>query len=325
MPSRAKKPLALLLTHSGDFFGIDRVARALRRLGWNALRFDTDTFPAEASLTVERRSEGVDGVLELQRHRVRLSEVRAVWLRRFWPPVLPQSMTPEDRAACAEASWVSLRDALVHLTRCRWVNGFEASERAESKVLQFRLAQRLGLALPDTVLTNSPAAVERFHADYPRVVTKLVTPLTQAMQTERFVYTSELKEDDFRSLDGLRWAPQIFQPLIEKARELRVVIVGDETFVGALEVQGVTDWRQLPRGAAKWQRAELPRAVEVRSRRLLRELGLISGVLDYIITPEERCVFLEVNPAGEWGWLEEDLGFDISGAFARALVSRVTP
>lgn len=323
-----RRPLALLLTHSGDFFTIDRVQRALRRRGWDAVRFDTDTFPLQVGLAIERTAEGVEGVLELADRSIRLSDVKAVWLRRLWAPTLPDEMAPADREACAEASRTALQDALVHLTDCRWVNPLEASMRAESKVLQLRVAHELGFDLPETTVTNSAAWVERLRQRAPHLITKLLVPLSYAMQAhERFFYTSALDEAAYARLGQLRYAPQIFQPLIEKARELRVIVVGKEVFSGAIDAskteRGRIDWRQLDqRDAVRWTKATLPAHVKRQVFQLLNRLGLVSGALDFIVTPDGRHVFLEVNPAGEWGWLERDLGYDISGAIVRALIRK---
>jgi hypothetical protein len=312
----------LLLTHSGDFFTIDRVQRALGRLGWDALRFDTDTFPSCCAVAIECTAGGLEAVLELPSRSLRLSEVKAVWLRRLWAPTIAATMSPANRAASAEASRVALQDALVHYTRCRWVNPLEASLRAESKLLQLKVAHAVGLTLPETTVTNDPAWVERLRARSPRLITKLLLPLDYAMRaSERFFYTSEVGS---RRLEGLKWAPQIFQPLVEKARELRVVAVGRELFVGSLDAsrteRGRVDWRRLDqRDDVKWEHADLPRAEARKVFALLDALGLSSGALDFIVTREGRHVFLELNPAGEWGWLERDLGLDISGAFARCL------
>ncbi|MBL8933585.1 MAG: MvdC family ATP-grasp ribosomal peptide maturase [Archangium sp.] len=314
----------MLLTHSGDFFTIDRVQQALVREGWVAVRLDTDTFPLSIALAVERTQAGVEAVLELPERSVRLSQVDAVWLRRLWTPQLP-SMAPDDRDACIETSRTALQDTLVHLTDCHWVNALEPSMRAESKVLQLRVAHELGFDLADTTITNSPGWVERLRAREPRLVTKLLVPLSYAMQADRFFYTSQLDGEAYAQLHRIKYAPQIFQPLVEKAHELRVVVVGDETFTASIDAskteRGRVDWRQLDANeGVTWARATLPAPLRARIFRLMKRLGLVSGALDFIVTPDGRHVFLEVNPAGEWGWLERDLGYDISGAFARALI-----
>jgi glutathione synthase/RimK-type ligase-like ATP-grasp enzyme len=53
----------------------------------------------------------------------------------------------------------------------------------------------------------------------------------------------------------------------------------------------------------------------------MSELGLVFGAIDLICTPEGEHVFLEVNPAGEWGMLERELSLPISDAIAGALMS----
>jgi D-alanine-D-alanine ligase-like ATP-grasp enzyme len=52
-------------------------------------------------------------------------------------------------------------------------------------------------------------------------------------------------------------------------------------------------------------------------------LGLNYGALDFIVTPEGRHVFLEVNPAGEFMWLMRYPGLPIAEALADVLAGRV--
>ncbi len=45
--------VVLLLTHSGDFFTIDRVAEAIEKKGAIPFRLDTDKFPLEVQLAAQ--------------------------------------------------------------------------------------------------------------------------------------------------------------------------------------------------------------------------------------------------------------------------------
>jgi hypothetical protein len=45
------RDFVLLITHSGDFFTIDRMAEALSKKGVQPFRLDTDKFPLEVQLT----------------------------------------------------------------------------------------------------------------------------------------------------------------------------------------------------------------------------------------------------------------------------------
>ncbi|MEJ2669125.1 MAG: MvdD family ATP-grasp ribosomal peptide maturase, partial [Gammaproteobacteria bacterium] len=49
-------------------------------------------------------------------------------------------------------------------------------------------------------------------------------------------------------------------------------------------------------------------------------LGLNFGCIDMILTPDDEFVFLEVNPNGQWLWVEHSLGCNISGAIADKLI-----
>ena len=140
-----------------------------------------------------------------------------------------------------------------------------------------------------------------------------------------FVYTSRVSAQDLDSAETLRHSPVVFQELIPKARELRVAWVAGEAFTGALDASGTsrgqTDWRRAAPEECRWQRGELPAEVASGLRSLMSKLGLAFGAIDLICTPAGEHVFLEVNPAGEWGMLERDLGLPIADAIAGALLN----
>jgi glutathione synthase/RimK-type ligase-like ATP-grasp enzyme len=64
----------------------------------------------------------------------------------------------------------------------------------------------------------------------------------------------------------------------------------------------------------------LPVTVEQATRRLMQRLGLYYGAVDFVVDADDRHIFLEINPAGEWGWLQRDLGFPIAEAIAETLL-----
>jgi hypothetical protein len=55
---------------------------------------------------------------------------------------------------------------------------------------------------------------------------------------------------------------------------------------------------------------------------MLANLGLRYGAFDFVRTPDDRFVFLEVNPTGEWAWLEEHLALPMRDAFIRLFFQR---
>ncbi len=323
----------LLLTHSGDYYTIDNVAAAVAARGMTPLRVNTDVFPRDYGLEVTAGASGVSAVLRDRRGTaVNLSTVRAAWSRRLWVAnTMDASLSPEFVHHCQRESRLLFADVLACMRTTTFINDPDAQRLAERKVRQLQTAADLGLRIPSTLVSSAPTAARAFYEHHVQqgdaVVTKLLGTLSQTMNaTGDFVYTSDVDESDIEEIAALQYAPQIFQPKIPKAQELRVMVVGERVFAGAIDTstttRGQTDWRRTEPGAdVAWTRAALPRDVAEKACALVRALNLVCGAVDFIVTPEGEHLFLEINPAGEWGWLERDLGFDISGAIADRLVA----
>jgi MvdC family ATP-grasp ribosomal peptide maturase len=326
MSSRASRAAVLLLTHSADFYTIDLVAEALARKGARPFRLNTDLFPSSVKLSARAGDDRAAQLVLETGARVAAEEVRAVWARKLWAPRMDDDLDERFREMCVRESAAALEGFLDALHDARWVNDLQRERAAENKQRQLRVASQSGLRVPRTLVTNDPEAARQFFDDTEgQMVAKLLRPLTVSMNAAPlFVYTSRVREEDLINAEELRHSPMVFQELIPKACELRVAWVAGEAFAGALDASGTsrgqTDWRRAAPGECQWQKAELPAEVTRGLHALMSELGLVFGAIDLICTPAGEYIFLEVNPGGEWGMLERDLGLPISDAIARALL-----
>lgn len=318
--------VVLLLTHSGDFYTVDLVAEALARKGARPVRFNTDLFPSSVKLSARAGDERAAQLVTETGEQISVAEVRAVWARKIWPPRLSDDLDERYSAMCMGESAAALEGFLDALHDARWVNDLECQRAAENKQRQLRLAARVGLRVPRTLVTNDPAAARQFFAETEgETVAKLLRPVEISMDAAQpFVYTSRVREEDLANAESLRHSPMVFQELIPKAYELRVAFVAGEVFAGAIDASGTSrgqvDWRRVAREECRWLEAQLPVEVASGLCALMSELGLVFGAVDLICTPSGEYVFLEVNPGGEWGMLERDLGLPISQAIANALL-----
>lgn len=319
--------VALLLTHTRDHYTIDRVAQEVAARGVEPIRVDVDTYPAVLGLDTHVDADGMRPVVTVGDRSVDVSRVVGVWCRKLWPAPPPEGMDPQMAAACVREA-LSSRDV--------WIAGFEAlgvpmvnrpaaEYAAENKGRQLAAARASGLAVPPTLVTNRPEAARAFwHARGGDVVAKMLTPYSMSMNADTpFVYTSRVGEADLDALDGLRVSPMVFQQRVAKAHELRVIVVGDRAFAGRIDAKGTegdTDWRKASVGDVSWQPATLDDDLSRRLCAVVRRLGLVYGAADVIVTPDGEPVFLEVNPAGEWGMIELYLGAPIAAALAESLV-----
>jgi len=326
------RDVVLLVTHSGDHYTIDRVAEELARRGARPRRFDCDRFPLTTSLTsaLELAAGASRRTLRDAHGTLDADSVRAVWMRRLWPAILDEDLDPALRDGCRRESMAALLGFLDGFRDRRVVNPLDVDRAAENKLRQLQAARSLGLSIPRTLVTNDPAEVTAFYdALGGRMITKMLTPLTQSMRGDTaFVHTSAVSPEDLEDLEGLRHSPMVFQEHVAKAYELRVAVVatpdGGRCFPGAIDAtrsdDGRVDWRKTAQGQAAWRPGSLPDDVADELCALVRALGLVYGAADVIVTPDGRHVFLEVNPAGEWGMLERDAGLPIAAALADALL-----
>lgn len=141
----------------------------------------------------------------------------------------------------------------------------------------------------------------------------------------RFI-TTPVQSQDLDHLDDLRYCPATFQEQVSKHLELRTTVVGDWVFTAAIVSQRSErsrfDWHRDGLGLIDdWEPYRLPVEVEESLLKLRRFFGLNYGAADFILPPDGRHVFLEVNSVGEFFWLERNPGFPISATLADLLVS----
>lgn len=308
----------LLFTHSADFDVPERVIAAVARRGATARRVDTDRYPGELRMALAHPTSGpavlsLDGTLQ--------TDLSAVYVRKLGAPKI-DDLPAEQRAWLARevsAHWEALPDLLPDL---RWINPPRTDAATEGhKLRQLRLARAAGLRTPATLVTNDPDAVRTFYrAHRGDIVAKLLTALSLSMDGQSAqVRTNRLGEDDLDHLDGLSSGPMCFQERIVAERELRVMWVDGQAFVGAIDGHpDEVDWRQGHHGG--FTRGELDADTHAALARLMSALGLTVGAIDLMVPAQGPPVFLEVNPGGEWGMLEVRLGLPIADALAAALL-----
>lgn len=304
----------LVVTRSDDNRSVALVDEALAARGARVFRLDTDRFPTEVLLALHQPTGAStlrDGEAVLA-----LGDVTAVWYRRAaFAAALPAAMDPQERAAAVQEARATLLGMLEALP-CFTLDRASTIRAAEHKPRQLALAHALGLDVPRTLSTNDPDAVRAFWAACGgKVVAKMLSSFAiyDDAGREQVVFTSALPEAALAELDQLALAPMTFQEHLEKRVELRVTLVGDRVFAAAIDTHGharaQVDWRK--EGAAlagAWTPYALPDAIADQLRALAAALGLTYGAADVIVTPDGRHVLLELNPAGEWFWLDDVWG-----------------
>ena len=248
---------------------------------------------------------------------VDLSRVGAVWYRRIRPFELHPEVVDEAGRLFA---WSECQEAMAgvwYTLPCYWMNPPLGDEVAQRKIHQLRLAREVGLAVPDTMVTNDPAEAERFIARHGpgHVIRKAFRNIPQAPRQ-----TALVGRDDLRRLAAVRYAPVIFQRFVPAVADLRVTVVDGDVF--ATEIRSDADHQVDYRPGlhlARVRAATVPDAVVTAVHQLMKLLNVSFGAIDMRLTPDGEYVFLEINPAGEYLFVSRRTGQPIPQAIAAAL------
>lgn len=318
--------MIVLLTHKQDSTA-DRVVDELHRRRVPFVRVNTEDFPARTRCSIRLPDAApLAARLDLDGGRqLSPEQVTAVWYRRPEPSDIDPRVT--DRAArrfAAQEARAALDGLLALAPQARWVNRPHANRAGEIRPAQLKAAAGEGLLIPNTLITNDSAEARAFHAEMSgAVVVKSIGPAFHDPRHTTRVYTSRVHEEHLAHLDDdLAHAPVLLQEQIAKRLEIRLTLVGDQVFAAQIDSQAslVTkdDWRRDAL-AAPHAVHHLPDEIAAACLRVLSRFDLQFGTMDLILTPDGRYVFLELNPNGEWDWIEALTGLPIASALADLL------
>ncbi|MFH8337722.1 ATP-grasp ribosomal peptide maturase [Streptomyces sp. AM6-12] len=316
-------PAPVLIVAARDDWPTDRVVIELESRSVEVFRMDTSDFPQRLALAGRiDQGQAWTGELATEYRTVELSQVGAVYYRAPGAFQFPRGMSgPEERFAAAQAR-AGLGGVLSALD-CRWVNHPTAMARAEYKPVQLAAAHACGLRIPATLITNRPADVQKFAAQIggPVVCKPVSSPVLIEEGRLKSVYTRRLTEADLIDLRGVSVTAHLFQAWVDKAYEVRLTVVGKQLFAAAIHAESDAaheDWRS-DYGSLTYTTSAVPDAVAKGMLALMDRLQLRYGAADFVVGPDGRWTFLEVNPCGQWDWIQGATGLPIAEAIADEL------
>lgn len=308
--------MILALSSSGDLT-TDYVIRSLDRAGLETVRLNTNDLLSDWRFDLTPTSM----LFWSNSHHVDPRNVTAVYYRRAFLPTPPSEASRGSWEFIVRESRV-LQNALYDALQCPWISHYAAIRAAENKPRQLRLAQQLGFNVPETLITNDSIRAERFVLEHGTVVTK---PLSYGdLGGSQVVHTNILGEwrDEYRR--EIEIAPTLLQRYIEKRADLRVTVIDDVVFACRIYSQEnreyVVDMRRgLSDDKMRHELVELQPGLRDLCVRIVRELGLRFAALDFAEDLEGTAWFLEINPNGQWAWIEDRTGAPIANTIAKAL------
>ncbi len=321
------KKAVLVLTNTEDGAHSEVVISKLRAGGERVFRMNSDRISTGAlKIKLVADSRDTNFVFEDNGDRLVSEEIGSVWYRR--PNHFNLSIRDPVQKAYAEREITSLLEGLWTLVSPEvvWVSKPSALEAGRKKVNQLKLGREMGLRIPRTVVSNDPAEVRSFYEDCGgKMIFKAIYHEFLNYGDKAFnIPTTLIQPQHLDRLDLVRNMPALFQEFIEKRYEFRVTVVGEQVFAVKIDSQSnpltVVDWRNPACiNDLSYSVAELPGGVTDVCIEMLRRLDLAFGAFDFVVSTAGELYFLEVNPNGQWYWLEHQTGVLISDAIVDTL------
>ena len=319
----------LVLTNSEDGLHSDVVISKLTESGENVFRFDVDKFSrGEATITFSPSPEYDGCIISNSNDSIRVKDIKSIWYRRpnhFNLPIkdpVQRDYAEKEVRLFLDAVW-SLLEQQEHIF---FLSRPSSIEKARRKLLQLDFAKQCGMQIPRTIITNDPKKVRIFHKSCPNgMIFKAVNyEFLNYGEKSYNVPTTLITPEHLRKIDIIRKTPAIFQELIQKKYELRITVVGKKIFPVKIDSQSnpltIVDWRNpLCIEHLGYSMTTIDPRIETFCLEMLRNFNLQFGAFDFIIDREEELYFLEVNPNGQWYWLEDTAGVLISDAITDIL------
>lgn len=321
--------MILIITNKIDPHA-DNVINCLLNKDISVFRFNTEDFPQKITFSWRTAQSGIDGVIKLPNgKKTDISQIDSCWYRRPEPPIVSTDLITQQAKEFAEDETKSLLKGLwTYLSDCFWINYPSKIREAESKLYNLRLASKIGFFIPRTVITNDPEQAKNFFQECEGEVINKVLGKGQVeyLKDYYFVYAHKISHKDLDRINNVVYSPTFFQEYILKKLEIRVTVVGKKIFSCEIHSQDsektMEDWRQYDFDNVKHSPHKLPESVEILCLKMMKSLDLNFATLDLILTTDDRCVFLELNPNGQWLWIENLTGLPISQAVADLIVNK---
>jgi glutathione synthase/RimK-type ligase-like ATP-grasp enzyme len=321
----------LILTQEQDAH-VPPVEEVLRRQNAEIVRFNLSDFPERIQVAAQV-NDGWQGTLLYQDQIIMLETIQSAWCRRPQQYRAPQEYSYPVREFLEREAYRGFLGLLLDPSTSAgpfWVSRRDRIQAAELKPAQLAAAQALGLRVPKTLITNDPAAVRSFFHEecQGRMIAKVVSkgvldPDGLYLSGEaRFLHTNVVQPEHLEDLDGVRVTAHLFQELVPKALELRVVVIGRQVFAVEIFSQASertkVDWRRFYPDLS-YGVHQLPQEIEQKLLQLVRQFGLQFSSADFILTPLGDYYFVELNPTGQFLWTAPKTGLPMAEAMANLL------
>ena len=311
----------LLITNTSDFT-CDYVVRSLKKFGTDFYRLNTNEIGSAVFLSFDFTNNIFTLYDRPKDLRIDLLSIKSVYFRRPELPRIDETDLTQDEIQFIQLEIRQTLEGLYKILHdAYWISDVDAIRKAENKIYQQVVAKEIGLKIPSGIITNETQSFQAFIEKNKECIVK---PIYSGQigwpQMESVVFTSNL--DTMPEKEQIEFSPSYLQERVEKKYDVRVTVVCEEVFAAHIDSQSnketQTDWR-VGENILPHESFPLPDTLKKQCIELVKRFNLQFGAIDFVETLNGEFIFLEINPNGQWAWVETQTGMPISDTIAKQL------
>lgn len=218
-----------------------------------------------------------------------------------------------------------LNTIILALKEKKWL--LDINKATTNKFLILAEAQKVGLEIPKSFILNNKSQLNEFLSNT-ALITKTIKDTSQINYNGQYLsmLTTEIIPE-FSTAESLPhfFMPSLTQEKIEKRYELRIFYLDGMFYSMAIfsqsDMQTQIDFRKYnyekPNRTVPYL---LPDNLKVKLTDLMKNLNLTTGSIDMIVTQDDKYIFLEVNPSGQFGMVSKPCNFPLEKEVAEYLI-----
>ena len=305
----------------------DYVCSRLEQSQLQYVRLNTDQLTEKAELLYKCNVFSLD----IDRQILKLDDINCVWCRR------PQSLRPQRGLSLEKgeqthvvSEWnAAIEGFLAHIPVDFWINHPSNNALATSKLEQLSRANKIGLKIPETLVTQSFEEIMRFWKKCKGCL--ILKPISHGYierhnpKEDTLIFTNQVTLEQIISNQNLlSLCPTLFQKKVEKVFDIRINIVDKEVIAVAIyasdqnELQ-TTDIRRDNMRNVRYELIDLPFFIRDKILELCHSYKLRFAAIDMAFTKESDWIFFEINPNGQWAWLDLEGVTDIASSLLKSM------
>lgn len=316
--------MILIITDLLNDAHAQRVSEELQRLGKNVIVFNPSTYPLDSVISLEFGTNKSNPILKSGKSELNLAQIKSIWYRR------PGEFRQSKLLKAEEREWITkecshlLSSLWMNLNKPLWVSKPDRIRIASFKLFQLQIATEIGFRIPDSIVTNDVKKAKSFIKQHRNCITKpLSVPYINSKDEVLYIYTHLISEQDKQYLYSIKYGPSFLQEYIPKKSDIRVTVIGNSIFAAEIESnifpESKIDFRKIEPYNLPHREIKLSKEIRNKCLKMVKKLGLQFGAIDLVLTNKGDYVFLEINPNGQWLWIEEMTGLPLTKAMCKLL------